>query len=155
MIGFLLKIAILVVAGVLVYNYFLGDESEKAQSAKVFGHVKEIAVSVGDLAKSEKEKFDAGKYDTALEKLAGAYRSAREGAQQLDVGLIKRIGELEQRRNKLAKDLQTIEQAEPPTSGQQTVKPESTEQSKRKEALRQEMQRLLEDSNKLLLETGK
>ena len=146
MIGFLIKIAVLVIAGVLVYNYFLGSDTEKAQSAKIFGHVKEIAVSVGDLAKSEKEKFDAGKYDAALGKLASAYQTAREGARQLDSSLLARIGELENRRNKLAEDLHTIEQAD---------KAGNPEPPQRKEALRQELKLLLEDSNALLKEAGK
>lgn len=150
MIGFLVKLAIVAVVGVLAYNYFFGSAEEKAQSTKVFGQVKEVAVSVGELAKSEKEKFDAGKYDAALDKLAGAYKAAREGAQHLDASVVKRIGELEKRRQGLEKEVANIDKAERAEKPGQDAQAKASEQAKRKEKLEQEMERLIADSNALL-----
>jgi hypothetical protein len=151
MIGFLLKIAVLVVIGVLSYNFFFGTEDEKAQSSKVFGQVKEVAVSVGDLAKSEKEKFDAGKFDTAIEKLGKAYKVAREGAQDLDAGILKRIGELEKRKETLKKEIASIEKAEHAEKKGQNSEAKSAAQQLRKEKLQREMEQLIADSNAVLL----
>lgn len=148
MIGFLFKIVVVLVVGVLAYNYFFGSEEEKAQSSKVFGQVKDVAVSVGDLAKSEKAKFDAGKYDAAMEKLSGAYKIARESAQDLDAGLLKRIGELEQRKEVLSQEIDSIaedEKTAPPAGSD-----DSTERQARKEKLHREMEKLIADSNTLL-----
>jgi hypothetical protein len=146
MIGFLIKLALIAVIGVLGYNYFFGSAEEKAQSTKVFGQVKDVAVSVGELAKSEKVKYDAGKYDAALDKLAGAYKAAREGAQKVDASLLKRIGELETRKDALRKEIDSIERTE-----QSGGKDEHSEaQTRRKEKLQREMTQLLEDSNALL-----
>ncbi|MEW5787108.1 MAG: hypothetical protein AB1899_04560 [Pseudomonadota bacterium] len=136
MIGFLIKLAVLLVIGVLAYNYFFGTDAEKAQSAKAFGQMKDVAVSVGELAKAEKEKFDAGKYDTALDKLGAAYVKLREGAQKLDAGLLKRIDGLERRKKALEEDLAELEKSDLP--------PE--EQAKRKARLLKELEALEKDS---------
>lgn len=145
MIGFLIKIAIVVVLGVLGYNYFFGTTEEKTQSTKVFGQMKDVAVSVGELAKSEKVKYDAGKYDAALDKLAGAYKKAREGAQKVDASLLKRIGELEKRRAGLEAEIASIEKSEG-ASGEQT---------ERKEKLKEELDQLIADSDAVLKQAEK
>lgn len=150
MIGFIIKLAIVAIVGVLAYNYFFGSAEEKAQSTKVFGQVKDVAVSVGELAKSEKEKYDTGKYDAALDKLAGAYKAAREGAADLDAGVLKRIGELEKRRQGLEKEVASIEKAEQTEKKGESADAKASEQARRKEKLRQEMERLIADSNALL-----
>jgi predicted transcriptional regulator of viral defense system len=147
MIGFLIKLAIFVVAGVLAYNYFFGTAEEKAHSTKVFGQVKEVAVSVGELAKSEKDKYDAGKYDAALDKLAGAYQTAREGAQKVDTSLLKRIAELEKRKEALKKELASIERQEQQTSSDDKS---AARQAERKSRLERDLDRLIADSDNVL-----
>jgi SMC interacting uncharacterized protein involved in chromosome segregation len=153
MIGFLIKIAVFAVIGILAYNYFFGTSEEKAQSSKVFGQMKEVAVSVGELAKSEKEKYDAGKYDAALDKLAAAYKTAREGAQKLDASLLKNIGELEKRRAGLEKEIASIEEAEQGDGKTELSAAEVKEQAKRKEKLQQELDKLISDSDAVLKKT--
>jgi len=150
MIGFAVKVLVVLVIGVLAYNYFFGTDEEQAQSARVFGQMKEVAVSVGELARSEKDKFDAGKYDAALDKLAAAYQTAREGVAKLDEGLSRRIGELERREDQLRREVEIIEKSEPAAPG----KPDA-EQQRRKEALLREMQQLIADSDALLQETAR
>lgn len=147
MIGFLIKLAVVLVVGVLAYNYFFGSDAEKAQSARTFGQMKDVAVSVGQLAKSEKEKFDAGKYDTALDKLGAAYVKLREGAQKLDARLLKRIGELEERKGKLEEDLADLEKSDAPAE----------QRARRKAELDKELEALQRDSDALAKDakTGK
>jgi hypothetical protein len=154
MIGFLFKIVVVLVVGVLAYNYFFGSEEEKAQSSKVFGQVKDVAISVGDLAKSEKAKFDAGKYDAAMEKLSSAYKVAREGAQDLDAGLLKRIGELEQRKEALSQEVDSINEAEQGAQKTQETEADAAARQARKEQLHREMEKLIADSNALLKQTS-
>jgi len=151
MIGFLIKLLVFAVIGILGYNYFFGTSEEKAQSSKVFGQVKDVAVSVTELAKSEKEKYNAGKYDTALDKLASAYKTAREGAQKLDSSLLKKISQLEKRRAGLEEEIARIEEAEQADSSEAETK----EQTKRKEKLQQELDRLIADSDAVLKQVGK
>jgi len=74
MIKNLLKLAVFLVIGVLVYNYFFGNAVEKERSAKIGNQVKELFQSAVDVVKDEKEKFDAGKYDGALDKVGDAIK---------------------------------------------------------------------------------
>ncbi|HRH81977.1 MAG TPA: hypothetical protein PLW81_13110 [Thiobacillaceae bacterium] len=152
MIGFVVKVVVVIVVGVLAYNYFFGTVEEQAQSAKVFAQMKEVAVSVGQLARAEKEKFDAGKYDAALDKLAGVYRTAREGAKRLDAGLQKRIGDLEKREGELRAEIEEIDAAEKTADQGPDAGRKRAEQQARKARLHKEMERLIRDSENLLKE---
>lgn len=152
MIGFLIKLAVLLVVGVLAYNYFFGTSEEKTQSAKTFGQMKEVAVSVGQLAKSEKEKFDAGKYDAALDKLGATYKKLREGAQKLDAGLLKRIDDLETRKHDLKQELDGIQHADADAASGKS-RDQAAKQERRKESLQRELDKLERDSEALLRES--
>jgi len=166
MIRFLFKIGLLLLVGMLVYNYFFGTAAEKDQSSKVFGQVRGVVVSVSDLVRSEKTKFDAGKYDGALEKLGDAYRAVRSGVKNMDEKVSKRLGELEQRKAALQKELDSIEQGDqqaaaaaaekkggkkdPKADKQAAAK--ATNQQRRKEQLQKELEQLLQDSDQLMQE---
>jgi cytochrome c556 len=166
MIRSLLKLAVVAIAAVLIYNYFFGTNEEKDKSRQVFGQMRSVVVSVADLVKSERAKFDAGKYDAALDKLGGAYRAIRQQAQHVDDKVLKRLDDLERRKAELELDLDSIEAGDqqtsstPPANGKKTLKPDpkaeqakaakSADQQRRKEALQKELEALLRDSDKLL-----
>ena len=166
MVRFLLKIGALLVAGILIYNFFFGTDTEKEQSRKVFGQMRGVVVSVGDLLKTEKAKFDAGKYDGALDKLGGAYRAVRERAQHLDQSVLKRLDDLEQRKATLQKEVDSIEQGDQQAAAPQPAKKglkkdpkaeqkaaaKSADQQRRKEELQRELEKLVRDSDQLLQE---
>lgn len=166
MIRSLFKLAVVAIVAILVYNYFFGTSEEKENSRKVFGQMRGVVVSVADLVKSERAKFDAGKYDAALEKLGGAYRAVREQAQHVDGKVLKRLDELEKRKSALEQELDSIQAgdeqtaAPTPTTGKRAAKPDpkaeqakaakSADQQRRKEALQKELESLLRDSDSLL-----
>lgn len=169
MIKSLLKIGALLVACILIYNFFFGTSQEKETSRKIFGEMKDVVVSVGSLIRTEKDKFDAGKYDGALDKLGGAYRAVRGRAEHLDAGILKRLDELEQRKAQLDKELDTIEATEkqlntpPPATPvnpkktlkkdpkqEQTTAAKTADQQRRKEQLLRELEKLTTDTEKLL-----
>lgn len=98
----LIKLGLILVAGILVYNYFFGTETEKAQSREIFEKVGDLGRAGIDLLKSEKEKFDEGKYDDALDKIGGLFDKVRDKAEDLgDSELLKDIGRLEEKRKEL------------------------------------------------------
>ncbi len=101
MIRGLLKILFVVVIGVLVYNYFLGTPEEKANAKEIFGEVKHVVVGVRDLVKSEKEKFDAGKYDEAVEKIGTLLSKLKSKAKDIDEKYLNRIVDLEKKKEEL------------------------------------------------------
>jgi hypothetical protein len=103
MIRTVFKLGLILVVGILIYNYFLGTPEEKASSEKIFSEVKDLGVAAWGLLKSEKQKFDEGKYDEALDKVGNLFSNLREKASQLnDRDLSDRIDNLEQQR----KDIQ-------------------------------------------------
>jgi hypothetical protein len=163
MIRSLLKLAALLVAGILIYNYLFGTNEEKENSRRVFGQLRGVVVSVADLVKSEKNKFDAGKYDAALDQLGGAYRAIREQAQHVDGKVLERLGELEERKAHLEEKLHNVEAGDeaaaapvPKKNGKNDPKAEQqkaakvADQLRRKEMLLQELDQLVRDSDALL-----
>lgn len=160
----LIKIALLLVAGILVYNFFFGTNEEQENSKKVFGQIRGVVVSVGQLLKTEKEKFNAGKYDAALDKLGEAYRAIRSQAKHLDEKVIKRLDELENRKAELERELNEIEandlenaspslkKKDPKVEKERAAK--LADQLKRKEELLRELETLVNDSDSLLQEAG-
>ncbi|MBC6995542.1 hypothetical protein QWY85_12975 [Neolewinella lacunae] len=106
MIRTLLKIGLLLVVGLLGYNYFFGDAEEKAQSREIVGKAGELGKDAWNLLVSERQKMREGKYDDALEKLDGLYTSLRGKAKELqDSDALARIQELNERRLELEKAL--------------------------------------------------
>ncbi len=165
MIRSLLKIVLLVVGAILVYNYFFGSNAEKEQSRHIFGEMRDVVVSVGQLVKSEKTKFDAGKYDGALDKLGDAYRAIRKQAEHVDAKVIKRLDELERRKASLQSELDSIEQIDEqlqntpaaPQKGlktdpkaQQTQSAKAADQQRRKADLQNQLEQLVKDTDDLL-----
>jgi ElaB/YqjD/DUF883 family membrane-anchored ribosome-binding protein len=74
----LIKLGLFLVAGILIYNYFYGTPSEKEKSEKIFTEFKDVGVSVVNLMKDEKEKYNEGKYDEAIEKMKGAVEQMKD-----------------------------------------------------------------------------
>lgn len=102
MIKTIIKLGLVLVVGLLGYNYFLGDVEEKAQSREIVGKVGDLGKDAWNLLKSERDKMKDGKYDDALEKLDGLYTSLKGKAQDLkDSGALDRIDELNERRKEL------------------------------------------------------
>jgi len=99
----LIKLGLFLVAGILVYNYFFGTVEEKAQSKEIFSDIKSLTKSAVGLVKSEKEKFDEGKYDEAVDKIGGLIDNLKGKAEQLEDNreLLTQISELQQQQHSL------------------------------------------------------
>jgi basic membrane lipoprotein Med (substrate-binding protein (PBP1-ABC) superfamily) len=98
MIKNILQILVVVVVGVLVYNFFLGTPEEKQNARTIFNEVKDVGVAVKDLLQSEKEKFDAGKYDNALDQIGNLFDNMKTEAREFDEQYLDRIEDLERKR---------------------------------------------------------
>jgi hypothetical protein len=152
----LIQLALLLIAGILIYNYFLGDADEKAQSKAVFQQTGKTVRSAWELLKAEKQKFDAGKYDRLLDQLGSAYHEVRDRAKSLDENVLRRLDNLEQRKRELETELEGIEREDSLIqSGSGNSKADPTRisnQATRKEQLLKEFDSLLSDTEKLLKE---
>ncbi|MCB0531943.1 MAG: hypothetical protein H6574_02510 [Lewinellaceae bacterium] len=153
MIRSLIKLGLLLLAGILVYNYFWGTTEEKAQSKEVFKKTGDALGAAWNLLKSEKEKFDAGKYDKVLDQLGNAYKAIRNQAKNVDEKVLKRLDELEQRKSSLEQELGAIESDEKASStGNGDAAAKSADQQRRKESLQRQLDSLIRDTDALLKE---
>ena len=106
----IIRLGLLLVVGILLYNLFLGSPEEQAQSREIFGKVKELAKSSIDLLKSEKDKYDEGKYDGALDRIGNVFGKLKKNAEEIqDSELLDRLAELEDKRKALEQHLQESE----------------------------------------------
>lgn len=103
MIKSLIKLAFFLVVGILVYNYFFGTPEEKQQSREIFSEVRDLTRSAFNLLKSEKAKFDDGKYDDAVDQVGGLLENLRGKAETLkeNKGLLDQLAELQDRQRAL------------------------------------------------------
>ncbi len=158
----LFKLAVMLIIGILIYNYFFGTSSEKEQSKQVFGQMRSVVVSVGQLMKTEKTKYDAGKYDKVLNKLGETYKAVRSKAKYLDENVLSRLDELEAKKARLKDELSQIEQGDqqvavaeragtkPSAKTQTTLANKAADQQRRKEKLQRELEQLLQESDQML-----
>lgn len=141
----LIRLALLLVVGILVYNYFLGSESEKETSKKIFGEVRDLGKATWDLLKSEKEKFDEGKYDEAVDKVGSLIDRLRGHAETLEDNkdIIARINELDQERKDLSNKINEPESFDKASEKQrqEQIKRESKDLMREIETLMKDMER--------------
>lgn len=78
MIKSVLRLAVVLVIGILVYNYFLGTPEEKASAKNIGNKVLDIGKAGVGLLKDEYKKFRDGKYDKALDKVGNLLDKAKQ-----------------------------------------------------------------------------
>jgi ElaB/YqjD/DUF883 family membrane-anchored ribosome-binding protein len=111
MIRSLLKLGLVAVVCIVIYNFFFGTATEKDQSKRIFKGVGSVFTEVRSLVQSERGKFDAGKYDAALAKMQGVLENLRSHASDnKDVNLQRQIAALEQRKAALENEVNTTSQ---------------------------------------------
>ncbi len=150
MIRTLLKVGFVVVIGLVCYNYFFGTAPEKEQSKRIFNGVGNLFGEVRTLIRGERQKFDAGKYDQALDKMGNVIdRLKSHNAAIGDRNIQAEITALEARKQQLQQELARVE-AMPdapnmtPKGGTTSRSPQTTTANKLEQAaiLAQEMEKL-------------
>ncbi|MBK7407826.1 MAG: hypothetical protein IPJ40_06930 [Saprospirales bacterium] len=115
MIKTIIQVLVVVVIFVLGYNFFFGTSQEKDNATQIFREVKDVGVSVKDLLKTEKEKFDSGKYDNAILKMRELFQNLESNAREVAPEYVDRIKDLENQRQDLEGQLdeakETVEDA--------------------------------------------
>lgn len=147
MIKNLIKLAVILIIGVLIYNYFLGTPEEKKTSQKIFGEMKDVAVGIKDLVKSEREKFDDGKYDKAVDEVGDLLSRLKSNAKDFDEKYVSRIDELEKKRQQLREDLSEYE------AEQRRIETETSQGLTRKSGEEKDTSKIKKDLETLLQET--
>ena len=109
MIKSIIKIALLLVVGVLVYNYFFGDAAEKATSQKVFTEIKDVGIAVKDFVKDEHQRIKDGKYSRVIDKIDDALTSAEAKLKNMDRETVEEYKELRRENRRLEDELVDLE----------------------------------------------
>ena len=136
----LLKLIFLIAVGLIAYNYFYGTEEEKARSEKVIDDVKDVVVSLKELAVAEKEKFDEGKYDKALKEISILFEDLKDKSAQVGDDLKERLKNLEEEKVELEKNIEK-------------KKKEGVWTEEEKEQTREDFKKLIEKTETLFKET--
>ena len=109
MIKGLIRLGIFLVLALLGYNYFYGTVEEKAQSKEIVHDAtqlgKKLFSKVGKLLKSEKAKFDDGKFDEAIGNVRNAIGDLKDKVAQEKPELKGELNDLEEKRKELAKEI--------------------------------------------------
>lgn len=142
MIKTILQVLIVVVVFVLGYNFFFGTPEEKSNAKEIFQEVKDVGVAVKDLLKTEKEKFDEGKYDNAIQKMRGLFGDLESTAREVAPEYVDDIQRLEQRR----KDLQTqLDQAKETAADTQEKADQVKEINRNMDDIMKEAERIMQE----------
>ena len=111
---YLLPLAFILVTGIIGYNYFYGTPEERESSRQIIAKVKGLGSDVLNLLKTEKEKFDAGKYDAAVDKIGASLNylksktSSLAGAGQQ---YLQQLQQLESEKQELVQQLANLKAA--------------------------------------------
>jgi len=130
----LFKIALVAIVAVLGYNYFYGNETEQAQAEKIVDKVKDLGSDIKSLVMSEKEKYDEGKYDKAVDKFSDLISSVKEKISNID------LEKLEDKQKELKKAIEKLKEKHGDSEGEAEEKIEA------------EMQDLFDDIKKAVEE---
>lgn len=145
MIKTIIRLGLLLLVGVLVYNYFLGTQEEKESSKRIFNEVKDLGKATWDLLKSEKEKFDEGKYDEALSKIDDIFDKVKGEASKVnDQEAVQEIRDLQFQQEKLKDRIATTD-----------MESQDPEAVREKEAISQEWQRILQKTEEVMKKVEK
>ncbi len=138
MIKWLFRLVLLLALGLLAYNYFLDSKNEKDQSRAILQQMKQLGNSFSELLISEKEKFDAGKYHEASDKIGAFVEEIKTHSASLSNEEKVKLDVIEQKQIELK---QQIEQTE-------NLPAEEGDEQKKK--LHQQLEELLRDADDFL-----
>lgn len=101
---YLMPLGIILTIGLVGYNYFLGTPEEQQQSKMIIGKVRDLGGEVFSLLHSEKEKYNAGKFDEAIGKVGSSITYLKDKAISTADGgqaLLARLQELDRQKSAL------------------------------------------------------
>ena len=81
----LIKLFVILLLAIIAYNYFLGDDLEREESAQVIENVKELGASVVNLLVAEKERLNAGKYSEIMEEIGESIGLIKAHSEDLNI----------------------------------------------------------------------
>ena len=112
MIKSILKLGVFLVIGLVGYNFFFGDATEKAEAKETISKAKDVGKTIGKglltlakdgvaLIKKERGKFAEGKYDDAMENVSGLLGDMKKRVEGDGGEILDRVKQLEKAKEAL------------------------------------------------------
>lgn len=140
MIKTILKLAVILIIGILVYNYFWGNPEERETSEKVFNEIKDVGIAVKDFVQEEHARIKEGKYDRVLDRIKETLSDVESTVDEMDEESKEEFRELKNDREVLEKE---VEEAK--DSGEELTKEEKDTIERRLEDLLDKTKDFLEN----------
>lgn len=150
MIKSILKVGLMLVVGILGYNYFLGSPEEKAQSKEIIGKAVDVGKAGVGLLKVEVSKFKSGKYDNALDKIGNVIDKAKSKVKE-GGEILKEVKAWEEKKSKWLKKKEELEDI----LGSDALENASDETKERIKEINEEGESLEKEGEKLKDELAK
>lgn len=151
MIKSILKLGVLLVVGLVGYNFFFGDATEKAEAQETISKAKDVGKTIGKgllslakdgvaLVKKERAKFAEGKYDDAMENVSGLLGKMKDRVEGDGGAMLDRVKDLEKAKDALGLKLNDAKDGEGGLSKED------------RKALKAEFDELMDETEKVLEE---
>lgn len=135
------SLVVLLVIGLIVYNQFYGTDEDKERGQVVVKETKEAFKSIFNLLKAEKDNYDEGKYEDALEKVGAIFKNVGEKVESLGDEFPDRFKELEEKKSAIEEKLDNKKES--------IKNPENRTNTVSDKELEDELKDLLKDLEKL------
>lgn len=103
----IIGLVVLIAAGFVAYNYFLGEGEDRERSEKIVNEMKDLGGAVAEMFENEKEKFKRGDYDKVLDKVTDFVDSFKSD-ENLDAKESKKLENIEKQVKRLHKKLDNV-----------------------------------------------
>ncbi len=95
----ILKIAVLLVLGWILYVQFWGTTEQKTARKTLFENVKKTGKSLGEIAKTEREKLRGKSFKEALGKVGESIDKLKDDTKNLGSNVKDKVGKIEKTKN--------------------------------------------------------
>ena len=92
---------LLLLAGYVAYMYFFGKGEDKSSAHAIVQETKDVAKSVGDFLKHQKDKYDDGEFDRLIEKVENSIHKLKSTSQENQDEVKNTLRELESELKKI------------------------------------------------------
>ncbi len=106
--GRLIRFLIIVIAGAVAYYYFWGNEPEKEKAQTIVDNTTELVSSLTTFLKSEKDKYDEGKYDKFFDKVGNILGSIKNEINYSDKRMVDHFDDIDSEVKELEKQMEKI-----------------------------------------------
>ena len=110
---YIIPLGLMLTAFLVGYNYFFGTPTEQENSRQIIAKVRGLGSDVFGLLSSEKQKFSAGKYDNAMEKIGSSLSYLKQQASTLAGGgrqFLDALNAMEYEKQQLQQQLNFLKQ---------------------------------------------